>query len=100
MSQNIARLYNYLLSPVETEKAYRGMEKGQYVFKVAPQASKTDIKKAVEALFKVVVKKVSTVNRKPKTCTFRGRKGTKARKRLAYVSLATGHAIDFTRLKD
>lgn len=68
----------------------------QYVFKVATQATKLDIKEAIEDIFKVKVVGVQVLNRKPKIK--RTMKGYSKRGsfRKAYVSLAEGETIDFT----
>ena len=67
----------------------------QYVFKVAVDATKPEIKQAVEELFKVKVTGVTTLNVKGKTKRFRGRVGKRAGWKKAYVSLAEGQEIDF-----
>ncbi|MAC47875.1 50S ribosomal protein L23 [Oceanospirillum beijerinckii] len=93
---NQERVFKVLLGPHISEKAaIVADEKNQYVFKVAADATKPEIKKAVEQLFEVSVTGVSTVNVKGKTKrTARGigrRKGF----RKAYVSVAEGQEIDF-----
>ncbi|OOV86047.1 50S ribosomal protein L23 [Oceanospirillum linum] len=93
---NQERIFKVLLGPHVSEKAAVVADlNNQYVFKVAADATKPEIKKAVEALFEVNVTGVSTVNVKGKTKrTARGigrRKGF----RKAYVSVAEGQEIDF-----
>lgn len=93
---NQERIFKVLLGPHVSEKAaIVADENNQYVFKVAADATKPEIKKAVEALFEVSVTGVCTVNVKGKTKrTARGigrRKGF----RKAYVSVAEGQEIDF-----
>ncbi|OPX54730.1 large subunit ribosomal protein L23 [Oceanospirillum multiglobuliferum] len=93
---NQERVFKVLLGPHISEKAaIIADESNQYVFKVAADATKPEIKKAVEQLFEVTVTGVSTVNVKGKTKrTARGigrRKGF----RKAYVSIAEGQEIDF-----
>ena len=67
-----ARHYDTILSPVITEKATLLSEQNKVVFRVAGDASKDEIAAAVEALFKVNVTKVNTLNVKGKTKRFRG----------------------------
>lgn len=93
---NQERIFKVLLGPHVSEKAaVVADENNQYVFKVAADATKPEIKKAVEALFEVSVTGVSTVNVKGKTK--RTARGVGRRKgfRKAYVSVAEGQEIDF-----
>ena len=68
------KAYDVILSPVITEKSTLVSEANQVIFKVAPGATKTDIKAAVESLFKVKVKAVNTLVRKGKNKVFKGRR--------------------------
>ena len=85
-----------LLRPVVSEKSYSLMQDGAYVFVVAPDATSIEVKKAVEDVFSVRVKKVNTLNRKGKlrrnrrSNTFGQRPSTKR----AIVTLAEGDKID------
>lgn len=88
------RHYDVLVSPVITEKSTLVSENNQVVFNVARDASKPQIKAAVEALFSVKVKAVNTLNRKGKTKRFRGIKGRQSDKKMAIVTLAEGQSID------
>ncbi|MDR9468297.1 50S ribosomal protein L23 [Marinospirillum sp.] len=93
---NQERLYKVLLGPHMTEKAaVLADEKTQYVFKVASDATKPEIKKAVEQLFDVKVEAVSVINTKGKTRRTLHGLGRRKGFRKAYVSLAEGQAIDF-----
>ena len=67
-----ADLYDIIVAPVITEKATLASENNQVIFKVAPDATKPQIKEAVERLFNVKVKAVNTLNRKGKVKRFRG----------------------------
>ncbi|RRJ82203.1 50S ribosomal protein L23 [Aestuariirhabdus litorea] len=93
---NQERVFQVLQGPHISEKATILAEaKGQYVFKVAKDATKLEIKKAVEQLFEVKVKSVATVNVKGKTKrTVRGM-GKRSDWKKAYVSLEQGQDIDF-----
>ena len=90
------RLYKVLLAPHVSEKATNVADKhGQYVFRVAPDATKPEIKAAVEALFEVKVQSVQTVNIKGKTKRTARGMGKRNDVRKAYVSLVPGQDIDF-----
>jgi large subunit ribosomal protein L23 len=88
--------YSIILSPAITEKGTLVSASNQVVFNVAPRATKTDIKKAVEGLFGVKVKAVNTLVRKGKLRAFRGRKVLLSDKKKAYVTLAAGERLDVT----
>ena len=90
------RLYDVILSPVITEKATVASEHNQVIFKVAPTATKPQIKEAVEKLFDVKVKAVNTLVRKGKVKAFRGRFGQQQDFKRAIVTLEEGHKIDVT----
>jgi large subunit ribosomal protein L23 len=88
--------YDVILSPVITEKATRLSETNQVVFRVARGATKPQIKKAVEQLFKVKVTAVNTINTKGKMKAWRGKRFEKGDVKKAVVTLAEGHQIDVT----
>lgn len=90
------RSFEVVRRPLITEKAMKCAEQGQVAFIVASDATKTEIKKAVEGLFGVKVKAVNTVNVAGKTKVFRGRKGVRSDYKKAIVSLADGQKIDVT----
>ena len=94
--QPTARHFDTILSPVITEKATLLSEQNKVVFQVAATASKDDIAAAVEALFKVNVTKVNTVNVKGKTKRFRGIEGRRSDIKKTVVTLAEGQSIDIT----
>jgi large subunit ribosomal protein L23 len=89
-------MYNIIRSPVITEKATRLSEHGQMVFRVSLDATKPEIKAAVEGLFGVKVLEVNTLLQKGKTKRFRGRPGRRSDVKKAYVRLAEGQTIDLT----
>ena len=93
---NKLKSYDVIVSPVITEKATMASEYNKVVFKVRPDASKTDIKTAVEQLFNVKVKAVNTLIRKGKLTQFRGRHALQSDTKKAVVTLEAGHAIDVT----
>jgi len=88
------RHYDTILAPVITEKATLLSEQNKVVFRVAPDATKDEIAAAVEALFKVKVTKVNTLNVKGKTKRFRGQIGRRSDVKKAIVTLAEGQSID------
>ncbi|MEM1317467.1 MAG: 50S ribosomal protein L23 [Pseudomonadota bacterium] len=90
------RNYDVIVSPVITEKASLAAETNQVVFNVARDASKPEIKRAVEGLFGVKVVAVNTVLRKGKVKRFRGHLGKQNDKKMAFVTLAEGQSIDVT----
>jgi large subunit ribosomal protein L23 len=89
-------MFELIRSPVITEKATLLNEKNQVVFRVAIDASKPEIKAAIEGLYKVKVAAVNTVLTKGKTKRFKGRPGVRSDVKKAYVSLAEGQSIDLT----
>jgi large subunit ribosomal protein L23 len=88
--------YDVILSPVITEKSTRLSEANQVVFRVSRGATKPEIKKAVETLFKVKVKAVNTIKIKGKVKAWRGKRYEKGDVKKAVVTLAEGHQIDVT----
>ena len=90
------RLYDVIIALVITEKSTMASERNQVIFKVAPRATKPQIKEAVEKLFDVKVKAVNTLTRKGKFKAFRGRPGQQSDLKQAIVTLEEGHRIDVT----
>ncbi len=90
------RHYNIIVSPVITEKATAASEQNKVVFRVSRDATKPQIKAAVEKLFDVKVEAVNTIVRKGKTKIFRGTRGTQSDVKNAVVTLAEGQRIDVT----
>ncbi|MGF1477166.1 MAG: 50S ribosomal protein L23 [Geminicoccaceae bacterium] len=90
------RDYDIILSPVITEKSTLGGEHNQVTFRVRNEATKPEIRTAIEALFGVKVKKVNTLNQNGKTKRFRGQLGKRKDVKKAIVTLEEGHNIDVT----
>lgn len=88
--------YDVIVSPVITEKSTVASENNQVVFKVRPNATKPQIKAAVEQLFNVKVKAVNTLVRKGKLKTFKGFRALQSDTKKAVVTLESGHSIDVT----
>lgn len=91
---NSERLYEVLRAPIVTEKATMASEHNQIVFRVPLNATKFEIKAAVEDLFKVKVEAVNTLRVKGKTKRFRGRLGKRNDFKKAMVRLAEGQSVD------
>ena len=83
-----------LVKPVISEKSYRLADDGKYTFIVAPGSNKTEIRQAVEAVFRVKVTGVNTINRPGKRRRTRQGWGTRVATKRAIVSLAEGERID------
>ena len=91
------RLLKVILGPVVSEKATELADsRSQFVFRVTTDATKAEIKSAVEMLFKKDVDSVQVVNVKGKKKVFRGRPGVRSDWKKAIVSLVEGHKIDVT----
>ena len=90
------RHYDVIVSPVITEKATALSEQNKVVFKVRLDATKPQIKEAVEKLFDVKVKSVNTILTKGKVKMFRGTRGQRSDVKKAVVTLAEGQTIDGT----
>ena len=90
------RHYDLIIAPVITEKATLASEQNKVIFKVRRDATKPQIKAAIERLFDVKVESVNTVLRKGKRKTFKGMRGVQSDVKRAVVTLAEGQTIDFT----
>ncbi len=94
MSANINN-FDILREPVVTEKSYAGTgESNQYTFRIARDASKTEVKAAVEAVFEVKVDKVQVINMPSKPKRRGQHAGTRSGYRKAVVRLAEGHSLE------
>mgnify|MGYP000900633291 CR=1 FL=1 len=92
------RLMNVLLAPHVTEKTAQAMQNGnQYTFKVRRDASRIEVRAAVELMFGVKVANVQVLNEPGKTRRFGMRTGRTQDSKKAYVRLADGQAIDYER---
>ncbi|MFM8205081.1 MAG: 50S ribosomal protein L23 [Actinomycetales bacterium] len=83
-----------LIAPVVSEKSYSMLDENKYTFLVAPSANKTEIKIAVEKIFKVRVLKVNTMNREGKRKLSRFGNGKRSDTKRAIVQIAPGERID------
>lgn len=89
-------MFQVVRSPIITEKATQLSDRNQVAFRVAIDATKSEIKAAVEGLFNVKVLGVNTLVQKGKTKRFRGRPGVRSDVKKAYVQLAEGQSIDMS----
>ena len=83
-----------ILAPVVSEKSYSLLDQNAYTFYVHPEANKTEIRQAVEAIWDVKVINVNTLNRKGKTKRFRYTQGKRPDTKRAVVKLAEGDKIE------
>ena len=94
---NKERLMNVLIQPHVSEKSATVAEKAnQFVFRVIDDATKADVKAAVELMFEVKVMNVNFLNRPGKTRRFKNMPGKRTGFKKAYVRLVAGQSIDFT----
>ncbi len=89
-------LYDVIQSPVVTEKSQNLIEQGKITLNVAPSATKDLVKRAVEGILGVTVKKVNITVVKGKTKKFRGTPGKRKDVKKAIVTLADGQTVDFS----
>lgn len=94
---NPERLYQVLVAPIVSEKSTRLADEGnQVAFEVLPDATKKEIKQAVELAFDVNVEGVQVVNMRGKVKRFQRTPGARSNWKKAYVRLKAGQDIDFT----
>ena len=91
-----ARHYDIVLAPHITEKSTMLSENNAVVFRVAADASKPEIKAAIEALFNVKVTNVNTIVTKGKTKRWKGKPYQRSDVKKAIITLAEGNSIDVT----
>ena len=90
------RMYELIRSPIITEKATLLSEFNQVSFRVPMDATKHEVRSAIEALFKVKVTAVNTIRQDGKNKRFKGRPGKRNDFKKAIVTLADGQSIDIT----
>jgi large subunit ribosomal protein L23 len=93
---NQERAYDIIRGPIITEKSTELSEHNQFAFRVAKDATKPEIRAAIESLFGVKVTGVNTLVAKGKTKMFRGRPGKRSDVKKAIVTLAEGQSLDYT----
>ena len=89
-------LYDIIKFPVVTEKSTKISENNQFVFKVAIDTSKSEIKKAIEKVFKVKVEAINTIKIKGKRKIFKGTKGKRSDFKKAVITLVKGETLDYS----
>ena len=95
---NAGRLMTVLLAPIVSEKSTQVADKhGQVIFRIAPSATKPDVKAAVELLFKVDVESVQISNVHGKKKRFGAHRGRRPNWKKAYVNLKAGQEINFAQ---
>ncbi|MFD4985805.1 50S ribosomal protein L23 [Streptomyces sp. NPDC058374] len=94
LSKSFTDPRDVLVKPVVSEKSYALLDENKYTFIVAPNANKTQIKEAVQAVFEVKVTGVNTINRQGKRKRTRTGFGKRADTKRAIVTLAEGDRID------
>lgn len=90
----MSSFYDIIKTPVISEKAYAGMERGVYSFWVEPKANKTQIKNAIQQAFGVRVVKINTMNVEGKVKRVGKFEGQRVNRKKAMVQLAEGQKID------
>ena len=88
-----------IIRPIVSEKAYAGLEGNRYTFLVHPDANKTEIKEAIQAIWAVQVVSVNTMTRRGKTKRRGYTKGTRPDQKRAVVALAEGDSIEIFETK-
>jgi large subunit ribosomal protein L23 len=91
---DLQKLIDYIKYPIITDKATKLLESNQYSFAVTPQASKPDIKIAIECLFDVKVKSVNTSNLPSKQRRVGKFSGNKSQYKKAIITLNKGNSIN------
>ncbi len=89
-------LYDKILSPLVTEKSTNLSEQNKIVFKVPTKATKENLKRNIEKIFKVNVTKVNIINKKSRIKFTRGRKVKVSGFKKAIITLKKGQSIDLT----
>ena len=89
-------IYDIIKFPVVTEKSTKISENNQFVFKVAINTSKNEIKTAIEKVFKVKVKAINTIKVKGKQKMFKGTKCKRNDYKKAVVTLLKGETLDYS----
>lgn len=93
-AENSDIAYKVLVEPWITEKSHAGLTDNKYVFRIAKDATKSEVKKAIEGFYKVSVQKVAVVNFIPKKRAYGRFEGAKAAVKKAIVTLKEGDKIE------
>jgi large subunit ribosomal protein L23 len=87
-----------IIKPIVSEKSYNLIDNGKYTFEVAPNSNKTEIKQAIESIFKVKVKSVNTLNRNGKVSRTKFGLGKRKDTKRAIVTLKSGSIDIFSNV--
>ena len=87
-----------IIKPIVSEKSYNLIDNGKYTFEVAPNSNKTEIKQAIEAIFKVKVASVNTLNRNGKVSRTKFGLGKRKDTKRAIVTLKSGSIDIFSNV--
>ena len=87
---------NLIKKPVITEKSTANAQFNKYIFEVRNDASKINIKKTIEEIYKVKVQKLNSLNVKSKPKVFKGQRGTRSELKRIIVTLKEGNTIDMS----
>jgi large subunit ribosomal protein L23 len=87
---------NLIKKPVITEKSTANAQFNKYIFEVRNDANKINIKKTIEAIYKVKVQKLNSLNVKSKPKVFKGQRGTRSELKRIIVTLKEGNTIDMS----
>ena len=90
----IKNKFDLIINPIVTEKSTILVEQNKYVFKISSRANKVSVKKSIEKIFGVEVKKVNILNQQGKVKKFKGITGRRSLLKKAFVTLVNGHTID------
>lgn len=93
-AENSDIAYKVLVEPWITEKSHAGLSDNKYVFRITKDATKSEVKKAIEGFYKVSVRKVAVVNFIPKKRAYGRFEGAKAAVKKAIVTLKEGDKIE------
>ena len=94
VAENADIAYRVLVEPWITEKSHAGLVNNKYIFRITNNATKGEVKKAIEGFYKVKVQKVAVVNLIPKKRVYGRFEGTKAAVKKAIVTLKEGDKIE------
>ncbi len=94
VAENADIAYRVLVEPWITEKSHAGLSENKYVFRITKDATKQQVKKAIEGFYKVKVEKVAVLNFIPKKRVYGRFEGTKAALKKAIVTLKEGDKIE------
>jgi len=96
---SIGFIYDIIKKVTNTEKSSRDLANNKYYFEIDKQATKKDVKKAIETAFGVEVQKINIQNYLGKIKKFKGREGTRKSTKKAIVTIKEGQTINYSKLE-